>query len=112
MGDRTDGCFPISDDGIWHAGIHVYFSDSETPIKNPITGKVVSCCFKDEKSWNYVVIENEIKLPSKKKEEKTGYHCYNLISNLRSKMTFSELSIEDLRKIQSLPFFIKLKTEQ
>ena len=110
MGDRTDGCFPISDDGIWHAGIHVYFSDSETPIKNPITGKVVSCCFKDEKSWNYVVIENEIKLPSKKKEEKTGYHCYNLISNLRSKMTFSELSIEDLRKIQSLPFFIKLKT--
>lgn len=110
MGDRTDGCFPISDDGIWHAGIHVYFSDSETPIKNPIAGKVVSCCFKDEKSWNYVVIENEIKLPSKKKEEKTGYHCYNLISNLRSKMTFSELSIEDLRKIQSLPFFIKLKT--
>lgn len=110
MGDRTDGCFPISDEGIWHAGIHVYFSDSETPIKNPITGKVVSCCFKDEKSWNYVVIENEIKLPSKKKEKKTGYHCYNLISNLRSKMTFSELSIEDLRKIQSLPFFIKLKT--
>ena len=110
MGDRTDGCFPISDDGIWHAGIHVYFSDSETPIKNPIAGKVVSCCFKDEKSWNYVVIENEIKLPSKKKEEKTGYHCYNLISNLRSKMTFSELSIEDLRKIQAFPFFIKLKT--
>ena len=39
MGDRTDGCYPISDEGIWHAGIHVYFTDADTPVKNPIEGK-------------------------------------------------------------------------
>ena len=111
MGDRTDGCYPISDEGIWHAGIHVYFTDADTPVKNPIEGKVVASCFDDEKSWNYVVTENEINLPSKKKDVKSGYHCYNLISNLRSKiLPFSELSCEELKKIQPLPFFMELKT--
>ena len=111
MGDRTDGCYPISDEGIWHAGIHVYFTDADTPVKNPIEGKVVASCFDYEKSWNYVVTENEINLPSKKKDVKSGYHCYNLISNLRSKiLPFSELSCEELKKLQPLPFFMKLKT--
>ena len=111
MGDRTDGCYPISDEGIWHAGIHVYFTDANTPVKNPIEGKVVASCFDDEKSWNYVVTENEINLPSKKKDVKSGYHCYNLISNLRSKiLPFSELSCEELKKIQPIPFFMELKT--
>lgn len=111
MGDRTDGCYPISDEGIWHAGIHVYFTDADTPVKNPIEGKVVASCFDDEKSWNYVVTENEINLPSKKKDVKSGYHCYNLISNLRSKiLPFSELGCDDLKKIQPLPFFMELKT--
>lgn len=111
MGDRTDGCYPISDEGIWHAGIHVYFTDADTPVKNPIEGKVVASCFDDEKSWNYVVTENEINLPSKKKDVKSGYHCYNLISNLRSKiLPFSELSCEELKKLQPLHFFMKLKT--
>lgn len=112
MGDRTDGCYPISDEGIWHAGIHVYFTDADTPVKNPIEGKVVASCFDDEKSWNYVVTENEINLPSKKKDVKSGYHCYNLISNLRSKiLPFSELSCDDLKKIQPLPFYIEVKTQ-
>ena len=111
MGDRTDGCYPISDEGIWHAGIHVYFTAADTPVKNPIEGKVVASCFDDEKSWNYVVTENEINLPSKKKDVKSGYHCYNLISNLRSKiLPFSELGCDDLKKIQPLPFFMELKT--
>lgn len=112
MGDRTDGCYPISDEGIWHAGIHVYFTDADTPVKNPIEGKVVASCFDDEKSWNYVVTENEINLPSKKKDVKSGYHCYNLISNLRSKiLPFSELSCEGLKKLQPLPFYIAVKTQ-
>lgn len=115
MGDRTDGCYPISDEGIWHAGIHVYFTDANTPVKNPIEGKVVASCFDDEKSWNYVVTENEINLPSKKKDVKSGYHCYNLISNLRSKiLPFSELSCEELKKIQPIPFYpfyISVKTQ-
>lgn len=112
MGDRTDGCYPISDEGIWHAGIHVYFTDADTPVKNPIEGKVVASCFDDEKSWNYVVTENEINLPSKKKDVKSGYHCYNLISNLRSKiLPFSELSCEGLKKLQPLPFYIEVKTQ-
>ena len=115
MGDRTDGCYPISDEGIWHAGIHVYFTDADTPVKNPIEGKVVASCFDDEKSWNYVVTENEINLPSEKKDVKSGYHCYNLISNLRSKiLPFSELSCEGLKKLQPIPFYpfyISVKTQ-
>ena len=76
---------------------------------------MVASCFDDEKSWNYVVTENEINLPSEKKDVKSSYHCYNLISNLRSKiLPFSELSCEELKKIQPIPFYpfyISVKTQ-
>lgn len=122
MEDSTDGFYPISDEGIWHSGIHIYFEDPECPIKNPIEGKVVASCFDDSKDWNYIVTENEIQFPSDKKKE--GYHCYNLISNLRAKMPFSgivsknnnwdesvPLNIENLKKAMSLPFYIRVKTK-
>lgn len=122
MEDSTDGFYPINDEGIWHSGIHIYFEDPECPIKNPIEGKVVASCFDDSKDWNYIVTENEIQFPSDKKKD--GYHCYNLISNLRAKMPFSDivsknnswdeavpLNIENLKRTMSLPFYIRVKTK-
>ena len=68
MQDRANGCYPISDEGIWHAGVHVYFpSTNQIMVKNPIAGTVVASCFDNEKDWNYIILENDIQFPDKTK---------------------------------------------
>ncbi len=116
MQNRADGCFPISDEGVWHAGIHIYF-DKKTVIKNPISGRIVTCSFDEKKDWNYIILENDIIFPENKGQGRIGYHCFNLISNLDSKMPYDDLlnksfklNDETLCKLSNIPFYIQLKT--
>ena len=117
MQNKADGCFPISDEGVWHAGIHVYFNGKPNAvIQNPIGGKIVSCSFDKKKDWNYIILENDIIFPEKKGEGRVGYHCFNLISNIDSKMPYDELNkslklnSETLNKLEIIPFYIQLET--
>ena len=118
MQDRANGCYPISDEGIWHAGVHVYFpSTNQIMVKNPIAGTVVASCFDNEKDWNYIILENDIQFPDKTKRGIVGYHCYNLIGNLKGKMPYDDLvnspakiSEDTLKKLKNIPFYVTLKT--
>ena len=119
MSDLKDGCYPITNSGVWHSGIHVYFSEENNElIKNPIAGKVVACNFDEKKDWHYIVIENDINFPDMKKGKTAGYHCYNLIGNLMGKMPYDDLlnkkhkiTKDVLTKLTNIPFYISLKTQ-
>ena len=118
MSDLKDSCYPITNNEIWHSGIHVYFSENNNEmINNPVAGKVVASNFEENKDWHYIVIENDINFPCKKKGKSLGFHCYNLISHIMSKMPYDDLigkqnSINEnvLKKLKDIPFYIKLKT--
>lgn len=119
MDDLKDGCYPITNNGIWHSGIHVYFPvENNEIVKNPIAGCVVASNFNENKDWNYIVVENDIEFPCKKKGKTQGFHCYNLIGNLMNKMPYDDLIEKDnqfettvLNKLKDIPFYIKLKTK-
>lgn len=109
MNGTRKGCFPISNQGIWHSGLHIYYNNESDVIKNPVAGTIVSCSITKEKDWGYFVIENDIIFP----DQKTKIHCYNVISNLRGKNYFhdiqdnSEFSDENIKILKDLPFYIK-----
>jgi murein DD-endopeptidase MepM/ murein hydrolase activator NlpD len=118
IGNKRSGCYPVSNTGMWHSGIHVYFENEEQVIENPIEGKIVAADVDSKKDWNYFVLENEITFPvqsdNKKKE---GFHCYNFISNLKTVTPYDDLlggkenamNKENLDKIKDLPYYIKAK---
>ena len=109
MNGTRKGCFPISNQGIWHSGLHIYYNNESDVIKNPVAGTIVSCSITKEKDWGYFVIENDIIFP----DQETKIHCYNVISNLRGKNYFhdiqdnSDFSDENIKILKDLPFYIK-----
>ena len=112
IGNKRRGCYPISNTGLWHSGIHVYFDSEHEPVINPLESSIVSCNVDKSKNWNYFVLEHFIKLPSKSKK-KTGYTCYNLIGNLKSNNDYEDLldkendfSEDNLKKLRNLPFYV------
>lgn len=119
MSDLKEGCYPITNSGVWHSGIHVYFPESNNEIiKNPIAGQVVTSNFTEKKDWHYIVIENDIDFPDKRKGKVFGYHCYNLISNIMDKMPYNDLigkkqliNENVLTKLKDVPFYISIKTQ-
>lgn len=112
IGNNRSGCYPISNKGFWHSGIHVFFDTDNEPVINPLEGKIISCNVDKNKNWNYFVLKNIIKLPSKGKKEQ-GYNCYNIIGNLKSDNEYEDLinkendfSEQNLTKIENLPFYV------
>ncbi|MBQ8680224.1 MAG: M23 family metallopeptidase [Treponema sp.] len=109
MNGTRKGCFPISNQGIWHSGIHVYYDNESTVVTNPVSGTIVSSSIDKEKDWGYLVTENDIIFP----DQKTKIHCYNVISNLRGKNCFhnikddSDFSDENIEILKNLPFYVK-----
>ena len=110
------GLFPVVNRGMWHSGIHVFYPEKDTVIKNPVSGKFVAGNFDDSKFWRYMVIKNEIELPDK---EEKAIECYNLYSHLGASEELNdfmkeigseseiELTAENLEKIKKMPFYIK-----
>ena len=115
MEDRRKGCYPIGNNGIWHAGQHIYFGKENAMIENPVTGIMVAGNFSSDKKWNYIVLENDIRFPHQK-EADNGFHCYNVISNIRAKNGYdnligaeSDITKEVLEKIKELPFYVTVQ---
>ena len=113
---NRSGLFPVLNRGVWHSGIHVFYPEKDTVIKNPVSGKFVAGNFDDSKFWRYMVIKNEIELPDK---EEKAIECYNLYSHLGASEELNdfmkeigseseiELTAENLEKIKKMPFYIK-----
>ena len=106
MNETRKGCFPISNQGIWHSGLHVYYNNESEAIINPIASSIVASSIDKEKDWGYFVTENDIVFP----DQKTKIHCYNIISNLRGKNYFHEIqnnsdfTDENIKLLKDLPF--------
>lgn len=113
---NRSGLFPVLNRGVWHSGIHVFYPEKDTVIKNPVSGKFVAGNFDDSKFWRYMVIKNVIELPDK---EEKAIECYNVYSHLGASEELNDfmkeigseseirLTAENLEKVKKMPFYIK-----